>query len=93
MRKLYACRLEISLVIKRLSRFAYLDRLKAIIIEGLRTNMLFKTEFRTESYIYCPMTRAHRRSDARFHCGVAPLRLETGRYEGLAEPERVCFNC
>ena len=54
---------------------------------------LFKTEFKTESYLYCPMTRAHRRSYARFRCGVVPLRLETGRYEGLAESERVCFNC
>ena len=59
----------------------------------LRTYRLFKTEFKTESYLYCPMTRAHRRSYARFRCGVAPLRLETGRYEGLAESERVCFNC
>ena len=40
-----------------------------------------------------PMTRAQRRSYARFRCGVAPLRLEAGRYEGLAESERVCFNC
>ena len=39
------------------------------------------------------MTRAHRRSYARFRCGVAPLRLETARYEGLAESEMVCFNC
>ena len=25
--------------------------------------------------------------------GVAPLRLETGRYEHLMENRRVCFNC
>ena len=55
----------------------------------LRTYRLFKTE----SYLYYPVTRAHRRSCARFHCGVAPLRLEIGRYKGLAESERVCFNC
>ena len=35
----------------------------------------------------------HRRSYAKFRCGVAPLRSETGRYEGLIESERSCFNC
>ena len=39
------------------------------------------------------MTRAHRCSYVRFRCGVAPLYLESGKYEGLAESERVCFNC
>ena len=59
----------------------------------LRTYRLFKTEFKTESYLYCPMTRAHRRSYARFRSGVAPLRLETGRYGGQAGSERICFDC
>ena len=59
----------------------------------LRTYRLFKTEFKTESYLYCPMTKTHRRSFSKFRCGVAPLRLETGRYEGLSESERTCFNC
>ncbi len=26
-------------------------------------------------------------------CGVAPIRLETGRYEGLTEQERICTVC
>ena len=34
------------------------------------------------------MTKTHK-----FRCGVPPLRLETGRYEGLKKSERTCFNC
>ena len=59
----------------------------------LRIYRLFKTEFKTETYLYCLMTKRHRRSYAKFRCGVAPLRLEMGRYEGLTESERSCFNC
>ena len=29
----------------------------------------------------------------KFRTGVAPLRLETGRYENLAVNQRTCFNC
>ena len=32
-------------------------------------------------------------SFAKFRAGVAPLRLETGRYENLAVNQRTCFNC
>jgi hypothetical protein len=30
---------------------------------------------------------------AKFRCGVAPLRIETGRYENKNVNERVCFIC
>ncbi len=30
---------------------------------------------------------------AKMRCGVAPIRLETGRYEGLTEQERICPVC
>ena len=30
---------------------------------------------------------------AKFRTGVAPLRIETGRYEGLPEAERNCIIC
>ena len=39
------------------------------------------------------MPKSHRSALAKFRCGVAPIRLETGRYEGLPEGERTCFNC
>ena len=28
-----------------------------------------------------------------FLCGVAPIRLEIGRYDGLAEENRICLQC
>ena len=39
------------------------------------------------------MSRAQRSSLAKFRCGVAPLRLETGRYENLAITDRICRSC
>ena len=36
---------------------------------------------------------AHRSAFAKFRCGVAPLRLETGRYEGLPDDELKCPFC
>ena len=30
---------------------------------------------------------------AKFRCGVAPLRIETGRFERLPVEDRRCFNC
>ena len=35
----------------------------------------------------------HRSAFAKFRCGVAPLRLETGKYEGLEIERRVCPFC
>ena len=39
------------------------------------------------------MSRTRRSALAKFRCGVAPLRLETGRYERIPYDERNCFNC
>ena len=39
------------------------------------------------------LPRNHRSAFSRFRCGVAPIRLETGRYERLSEAERVCPFC
>ena len=39
------------------------------------------------------MSSCHRSAFAKFRCGVAPIRLETGRYEGLPVHERVCRFC
>jgi len=39
------------------------------------------------------MTFAHRSSLAKFRCGVAPLRTETGRYKYLPVHERKCPFC
>ena len=39
------------------------------------------------------MPRAHRSAYAKCHCGTAPIKLETGRYEGLAVEDRICPIC
>ena len=59
----------------------------------LRTYRQFKSEYYKENYVGIIMPKSHRSSYAKFRMGVAPLRLETGRYEHLAEDRRVCFNC
>ena len=55
----------------------------------LRTYKLFKTTYAEENYVKIIMQRKF----AKFRMGVAPLRIETGRYERLEEEQRVCFNC
>jgi hypothetical protein len=59
----------------------------------LRTYSTLKNDFETESYCKIIMPPRHRAAFAKFRCGVAPLRLETGRYEGLPIADRVCPFC
>ena len=60
----------------------------------LRTYKLLKREFGTSPYVKDHhLTRAQRSALAKFRCGVAPLRLETGRFEGLPVEERLCPLC
>ena len=61
----------------------------------LRTYRLFKHEYKTEEYAKCIMSRGNRSALAKFRCGVAPLRIETGRYERtrLEVGDRVCTMC
>ena len=39
------------------------------------------------------MPRSYRSALTTFRCGVAPLRIETGRYERVSLYERQCFHC
>jgi hypothetical protein len=59
----------------------------------LRTYKLFKRNFCTETYVSMVLPKRDRSALAQFRCGVAPIRLETGRYEGLPEKDRVCPFC
>jgi hypothetical protein len=60
----------------------------------LRTYRLLKTDFGTAHYVTDPhLTKAQRSALARFRCGVAPIRLETGRFEGLPVEMRLCPLC
>ena len=59
----------------------------------VRAYKLFKSGYITEKYLNCNIPRHHRSAYAKFPCGVAPIRLETGRYERLPLKSRTCFNC
>ena len=54
---------------------------------------LFKHVYRTEPYVVNVLPFKHRWVLAKFRCGVAPLRLETGRYERLQPDQRTRFQC
>ena len=56
----------------------------------LRTYKLFKRTFETEQYCKLIMSPLRRSVLANFRCGVAPLHLETGLYEGLLVNDRIC---
>ena len=76
--------------------WAALHREEAIRGQGrnkLRTYRKFKDNFIVEPYVKNTMPKKYRSAFAKFRCGVAPLRLETGRYEGLKEEERQCILC
>ena len=59
----------------------------------LRTYRLFKAAFETEPYCKLILPLRHRSAFAKFRCGVAPLRIETGRYENKPLEERKCPFC
>ena len=53
----------------------------------------FKSNFKTEEYCQVAMPFKHKSALAKFRCGVAPLRVETGRYVNMPWHDRVCLNC
>ena len=59
----------------------------------LRTYKLFKSSFETEKYCMVLMPISHRAAFCKFRCGVAPIRIETGRYENIAVSQRLCNFC
>ena len=59
----------------------------------LRTYQLFKNSFETEIYCKIALPFSHRSAFAKFRCGVAPLRIEPGRFENLRIEERICCFC
>jgi hypothetical protein len=59
----------------------------------LRQYKHFNSEFVVEKYEKYVMSFQHCSVIAKFRCGVAPIRIETVRYEGLDIESRTCFNC
>lgn len=73
-----------------------LNRVEAIRGQGhnkLRTYRKFKDIIKTEEYLKQVINFKHRSALAKFRCGVAPIRIETGRYEQLDLAERLCPLC
>ena len=59
----------------------------------LRIYKRFKDTYEVEAYVKTVMPRCHRSALAKFRCGVAPIRVETGRYERLPLNIRLCPFC
>ena len=59
----------------------------------LRSYRMFKRFYDTEQYCSLNIPISHRAAYAKFRCGVAPLRIETGRYSNLPVQDRVCPFC
>ena len=58
----------------------------------LRTYRLFKNDYFKEKHLSENMPGKYKSAFAKFRCGVAPLKIETGRYEGVSIENRTCFN-
>ncbi|XP_053402804.1 uncharacterized protein LOC128558049 [Mercenaria mercenaria] len=59
----------------------------------LRTYCTFKSEFIVEDYCKIILPRKHMSALCKFRCGVAPIRIESGRYENLQVENRICPFC
>ena len=53
---------------------------------------MFKNEYSKENYLLKNIPGRYKNVFAKFRCGVAPLKIETGRYEGILPENRLCFN-
>ncbi len=49
--------------------------------------------FSVEHYVRNIMSKKYRSAFEKFRCGVAPIRIETSRYEGMEENDRICLLC
>ena len=59
----------------------------------LRTYVTFKHECKRELYLVMGLSRKERSLLSQFRLGILPLRIETGRYRGEKEQERICVLC
>jgi hypothetical protein len=62
-------------------------------VSKLRTYIKFKSDYNTEKYLLANLTKVERSHLAQFRCGILPLRVETGRFVGLNQNDRLCQIC
>ncbi len=76
--------------------WAALNRPEAIRGNGcnkLTTYRSFKKSYEVESHFKNIMPYKYRSAFSKFRCGLAPICIETGRYENLVEEQRLCVLC
>ncbi len=61
--------------------------------DKLRTYRTFKNDMRTASHLNCNLPKYERSLISQLRLGVLPLRIETGRFVGLNEQDRICTLC
>ncbi len=59
----------------------------------LRTYRSFKQNYEVESHLKTIMPYKYHSAFSKFRCGVAPICIEIGRYDNLAEGQRLFFTC
>ena len=62
-------------------------------IPKLRTYRLYKCSFGCEKYVSLNLEKYERSLLCQFRSGILPLRIETGRYVGETQDERLCKLC
>ena len=84
-------------IVKKLLRNLVSDWFEAVnrpgSINGNGQNKLRMCSYCIENYCKLIMPFKHQSSMAIFRRGVAPLRIETGRYENIREDQRICPIC
>ena len=61
--------------------------------DKLRTYRSFKTEMSTASHLNCNLPKCQRSLISQLRLGILPIRIETGRFTGLNEADRICQLC
>ena len=54
---------------------------------------MMKSYYACEKYVCAPLTKRQRSLCAQLRSGILPLHLETGRYRGVVDEERLCIYC
>ena len=61
--------------------------------DKLRTYRTFKTDMSTASHLNCNLPKFQRSLISQLRLGILPINIETGRYTGTAEQDRLCQMC
>ena len=59
----------------------------------LRTYREIKSDYYAENYVLFNLPKKKRSLCAQIRGGILPLNIETGRYVGLDEEDRICQTC